>query len=254
MYHIYYVKGIKVGCTNNIIKRVEKMQGYTEDEYTILESTPCIKTAGELELFHQKRLGYKVDKIRYDKLKRNIMKIRVDDDTVTFGKKGDIITKERLLDSGKIEKKGKVLHDIIISDTVADWILKHLQPSQYNLGSYVYIKTLMKEFTVDTIEEEYQESKFSLIRTWARERGLYEKGDDKTQYVKLMEEAGELAKALLKDDEEEIIDAIGDIVVVLTNLSHLRGYKIEDCIDSAYDVISKRTGKMINGTFVKDNK
>ena len=80
-----------------------------------------------------------------------------------------------------------------------------------------------------------------MIREWATVRGLYEKGDAKTQYVKLQEEAGELAKALLKNDEPEIIDAIGDIVVVLTNLSHLAGYKIEDCIQAAYDVISKRT-------------
>jgi hypothetical protein len=27
---------------------------------------------------------------------------------------------------------------------------------------------------------------------------------------------------------------------------------IEDCINSAYNVIAKRKGKMINGTFVKD--
>ena len=51
-----------------------------------------------------------------------------------------------------------------------------------------------------------------------------------------MEEAGELAKALLKQDKPEIIDAIGDIVVVLTNLAHLQGFEIEDCIDSAYNV------------------
>ena len=94
-------------------------------------------------------------------------------------------------------------------------------------------------------------NQFELIREWAKVRGLYDKGDAKTQYIKLQEEAGELAKALLKNDEPEIIDAIGDIVVVLTNLSHLAGYKIEDCIQAAYDVISKRTGKMINGTFVK---
>ena len=93
--------------------------------------------------------------------------------------------------------------------------------------------------------------RFDLIREWATVRGLYDKGDVSTQYIKLQEEAGELAKAILKSDEPEIIDAIGDIVVVLTNLSHLAGYKIEDCIQAAYDVISKRTGKMINGTFVK---
>jgi len=66
-----------------------------------------------------------------------------------------------------------------------------------------------------------------------------------------MEEAGELAQAILKNDEPEVIDAIGDMVVVLTNLAKLRGYNIEDCITSAYDVIKSRQGKMINGTFVK---
>jgi NTP pyrophosphatase (non-canonical NTP hydrolase) len=67
-----------------------------------------------------------------------------------------------------------------------------------------------------------------------------------------MEEAGELAQAILKNDEPEIIDAIGDMVVVLTNLAKLKGYNIEDCIDSAYQVIAERTGRMVNGTFVKD--
>jgi len=70
--------------------------------------------------------------------------------------------------------------------------------------------------------------------------------------MKLQEEAGELAKALLDQDKEEIMDAIGDMVVVLTNLAHLQGFEIEECIDSAYNVIAARTGKMINGTFVKD--
>ena len=44
----------------------------------------------------------------------------------------------------------------------------------------------------------------------------------------------------------------GDMVVVLTNLAELGGVSIEHCIDEAYSVISKRTGKMHNGTFVKD--
>ena len=66
-----------------------------------------------------------------------------------------------------------------------------------------------------------------------------------------MEEAGELAQAILKNDETEVIDAIGDMVVVLTNLAALRGHKIETCIASAYNVIKSRQGKMVNGTFVK---
>jgi hypothetical protein len=115
-------------------------------------------------------------------------------------------------------------------------------------------------------------NQFELIREWAESKGIYEKGDVKTQYVKLQEEAGELAKAIMNEDYEEFIDAIGDCVVVLTSIAELgnkffetsEGYYgsrmfipgdkiyIEDCINSAYDVIAKRTGKMINGTFVKD--
>ena len=97
------------------------------------------------------------------------------------------------------------------------------------------------------------QSEFEPIRKWASDKGIYTKGDTKTQYIKLMEEAGELAKAILKQDQEEFIDAIGDCVVVLTNLAELGGVKIEDCINSAYSVIAKRTGKMENGTFVKNS-
>ena len=92
---------------------------------------------------------------------------------------------------------------------------------------------------------------FELIREWAETKGIYTFGDKKTQYIKLQEEAGELAKAILKGDEPEIIDALGDCVVVLVNLAELCGYKLEDCIESAYNEIKNRTGKMENGTFKK---
>ena len=95
-------------------------------------------------------------------------------------------------------------------------------------------------------------NEFEPIREWARQRGLYEKGDPKTQYIKLMEEMGELAQSILKNNPEEFIDAIGDCVVVLTNLARLNDVKIEDCINGSYQVIAKRKGQMINGTFVKD--
>jgi NTP pyrophosphatase (non-canonical NTP hydrolase) len=95
-------------------------------------------------------------------------------------------------------------------------------------------------------------NEFEPIRNWATEKGIYKKGDIKTQYIKLQEEAGELAKAIINNDNDEIIDAIGDCVVVLTSIAYFQGITIEDCINSAYDVISKRNGKMINGSFVKN--
>ena len=94
-------------------------------------------------------------------------------------------------------------------------------------------------------------NEFNSIREWASERGIYEKGDVKTQYIKLIEEMGEVAKAILKKDDAEFVDGIGDCVVVLTNLAKLGGHNIEDCINSAYEEIAKRKGEMKNGTFVK---
>jgi len=108
------------------------------------------------------------------------------------------------------------------------------------------------ENTPCTCKNMNEPTQFDLIREWADERGLYDNGDPKTQALKLMEEVGEIARAVLKDDFDEAVDGIGDAVVVLTNLAELIGAPIEMCIDEAYDVISKRTGKMVNGTFVKD--
>jgi NTP pyrophosphatase (non-canonical NTP hydrolase) len=132
----------------------------------------------------------------------------------------------------------------------------------------VTIKKASKLSNESALSEKYEYEYFTLIRKWAHDRGLYDKGDAKTQFLKLQEETGELAKALLKDDRHEIIDAIGDIVVVLTNLTQLtnikveregdiyelRNLKIEDCIKSAYHVIRNRKGSMKNGTFVKNEE
>ena len=96
-------------------------------------------------------------------------------------------------------------------------------------------------------------NEFEPIREWASNRGIYDKGDAKTQFIKLSEEMGELAVSILKGNENEFRDAIGDCAVVLTNLAKLKGYNIEDCINESYAVIAKRKGEMINGTFVKES-
>ena len=93
---------------------------------------------------------------------------------------------------------------------------------------------------------------FDLIRMWANQRGIYEHGDTKTQSLKLVEEVGEICRAILKEDHDEVVDGIGDAVVVLTNLAELQGVQIEHCIKEAYKVICQRSGKMVNGTFKKD--
>jgi len=57
---------------------------------------------------------------------------------------------------------------------------------------------------------------------------------------------------ILKEDAPEMIDGIGDCVVVLTNLAELIGTPIEECIAQAYNEIKNRKGKMVNGTYKKD--
>lgn len=95
-------------------------------------------------------------------------------------------------------------------------------------------------------------NEFEPIRQWASDKGIYEKGDIKTQTLKLAEEIGELSKAVLEKNPEEIWDAIGDMVVVLTSVAHFSNMSIEMCINKAFLVIAHRKGKMDNGTFIKD--
>lgn len=90
-----------------------------------------------------------------------------------------------------------------------------------------------------------------LIKIWAMDRGL-DVADPNKQMLKLMEEVGELAQGMAKNNASQIIDSVGDVYVVLTILSMQLDLDIEDCIEQAYVEIADRKGKMINGVFVKE--
>ena len=261
MYYLYHIPGKKIGVTCNLNKRVTLTQGYGPDEYEVLDQSDDIDYISEKEIELQKSYGYKVDRKKYNELvKLNKMNINVTEQTTTFPYPVKKL-KGNLMDN--IGFKWKSEHgDFVLNLDSIRWIMQNVKTSMYNDNRcYVYNKAFAEWFKTPELWSEDQldekpnitdSDMFSKIRDWAEQRGLYSKGNSHTQYVKLQEEAGELAKALLKNDKPEVIDAIGDMVVVLTNLAHLQGVTIEDCIDSAYKVISKRTGKMINGTFVKD--
>ena len=95
-------------------------------------------------------------------------------------------------------------------------------------------------------------NEFEAIRKWAKERGIFTNGSTESQFEKLLEEVDELEVAITEKNREEFIDAIGDCVVVLTNLAFMQGISIEDCINSAYNEIKNRKGKIENGCFVKE--
>ncbi len=89
------------------------------------------------------------------------------------------------------------------------------------------------------------------IQDWAIDRGL-DTADPNKQMLKLMEEVGELAQGMAKDNRKQVIDSIGDIYVVLTILSMQLNLRVDGCVRKAYDEIKDRQGKMVNGIYIKE--
>ena len=285
-YYLYHIPGKKIGVTRDLKHRVEEQQGYRPGEYSILMKSDNIEYVSEQEIYWQKQFGYRVDEVPYNKLKCNNMNVNATEQTTTFpcpvnklkGQLMDNIGMRWDTDHGEFE----------INKYSIDWIMSNVQTSKYNENRcYVYNKAFARFYdnhqTHDVLggnladahmREEYprsgalsptgmnercdrpdckcEPSHFDLIRTWANDRGLYDGGDPKTQALKLVEEVGETCRAILKEDAKEMIDGIGDCVVVLTNLAELIGTPIEECIDRAYNEIKGRKGKMANGTYVKN--
>ena len=229
------------------------------------------------------------NKLKFNK-KENDMNINITEQTTTFPCPVNKL-KGQLMDNMGMRWMTEHGEFMITKQSI-DWVMRNVQVSRYNSErSYVYNKafarfydnhqthdypsngrttltgglapTGMKERSYEccdeynpcTCEKDYVNkgpSQFDLIRAWADERGLYENGDTKTQALKLVEEVGETCRAILKEERNEVIDGIGDCVVVLTNLAELCGTSIETCIEYAYNEIKDRTGKMENGTYKKD--
>ena len=251
MYYLYHIKGKKIGVTRDLNTRVTLIQGYKENEYEVLEQSDDIDYISDREIELQKSYGYKVDRQSYKNLinKNNKMKINATEQTSTFPCPLNKL-KGQLMDNLGLSWETSHGKFTVTKENIP-WIMSNARTSMFNeTRCYIYNKAFLESIPVEV--EPTTGARFDLIRQWAKERGIYDKGNSHTQYVKLMEEAGELAKALLNKDKPEIQDAVGDMVVVLTNLAELEGMSIEDCIDSAYTEISTRRGKMHNGTFVKE--
>jgi NTP pyrophosphatase (non-canonical NTP hydrolase) len=92
----------------------------------------------------------------------------------------------------------------------------------------------------------------ALVIAWAKQKGILENGTTIAQAGKTMEECTELMVAIARHDDDEIVDALGDILVTIIIQAEMQGLSLTECLESAYNVISKRTGKMVDGQFVKD--
>jgi NTP pyrophosphatase (non-canonical NTP hydrolase) len=106
-------------------------------------------------------------------------------------------------------------------------------------------------------EFEITESLENKVVDWGYSKGILTDAAPDTfrrtkQLVKTEEEVKELADAITSNNKEEAIDAIGDILVTLIMQTRLWNTNLYECLDQAYEVISKRTGRMVDGIFVKD--
>lgn len=95
------------------------------------------------------------------------------------------------------------------------------------------------------------------IEQWGDARNIIgpnAKATVKTQFLKLDEEVNEIHEAIETGNQAELVDGIGDTVVVLILMARLAKTDIETCLRAAYDEIKDRKGKMVDGTFVKEGK
>jgi len=88
------------------------------------------------------------------------------------------------------------------------------------------------------------------IKGWANDRNLIKGSNPKAQYVKLIEEVGELAGNISRN--KDIKDDVGDIIVVLTILAAQHNLTIAECVATAWNDIKDRKGKMVDGIFIKE--
>lgn len=91
----------------------------------------------------------------------------------------------------------------------------------------------------------------SKVIQWHRDRNLIDGSDDKSQVLKLLQELGELSDSVCK--EEDIQDDIGDMLVVMINICERNNVTLDDCLLTAYRDIEHRTGRMVDGVFVKES-
>jgi NTP pyrophosphatase (non-canonical NTP hydrolase) len=92
----------------------------------------------------------------------------------------------------------------------------------------------------------------ALVIEWAANKGILEKATTAAQANKTMEECQELIDAIQDDNREEIADALGDILVTIIIQAKMQNMSLVECLEGAYNIIAKRTGKMVDGQFVKD--
>lgn len=135
-------------------------------------------------------------------------------------------------------------------------IIRGLEKLRINydyMGVTAISEALYNEYRIGTLPE--RTDYFNLeqkVKIWAANRQILSKDNASKQYMKFIEESGELARAILKNNEADIVDSFGDVMVTLIILSEQLGYNLTNCLKAAYNEIKDREGKTVNGVFIKE--
>jgi NTP pyrophosphatase (non-canonical NTP hydrolase) len=90
------------------------------------------------------------------------------------------------------------------------------------------------------------------VLQWATDKGIFEHSSPRTQLRKFLEEAYEMREEVLKADVAKLRLELGDVLVTLVILARMHHLSLEECLSAAYNKIAKRSGRMVDGFFVKD--
>mgnify|MGYP003322068127 FL=1 len=138
MYYIYHIPGKKIGVTRDLNKRVTAIQGYTQNEYEILDASTDINYISDKELKLQKHFGYKVDRQSYKNLVKK-MKINVTEQTTTFPVPLDKLSENLFSNIGLKWETG--FSEFEINAQSLQWILSNAKVSMYDKERcYIYNK------------------------------------------------------------------------------------------------------------------
>ena len=131
--------------------------------------------------------------------------------------------------------------------TSIDWLVESVNTDCTN-STYIQ-PNIIKEAKEMHDKEMRLNDLIEKVKAWGEDKGIR---DPHKQLIKMFEESGELASAILKNQTEEEIDAVGDVLVCLIIYCNIRSLSLEECLNSAWNEIKNRTGKIKSGVFVKD--
>lgn len=147
---------------------------------------------------------------------------------------------------------------VFLLDKIQDMLTAELNgaanhPLSDTLNELEQCRIQLSQYAADDIDNNCNFTQLAnLVIKWADEKGILFVASAESQALKFFSEAGELADAVAKDDLEELIDAVGDVLVTLILLCRIKQINPVRCLDTAYGVIKNRTGRMVGGVFVKD--